>query len=410
MSLRLSELVARLGGPRLASAILLEALGSGAVMPLSVLFFTLHEHLAATTVGLGLTIGGAVALLSAPFSGQFIDAVGPKAALLVAWVGAGAGIASWLAVHSLVTLAVVESVSAVFGGMGWNAGALFIAARNDRDELSQVMAAQYSLRNLGLGLGGLLATLALAAGGAGFVAAVLLDAGSYVVALGLALRVPATPARPVTEGADATTIWTVLASRRYVALAFLGSLIAFNQVGLSIVLPLWVVRHTAAPRALVGLLYTLNTLMVVAGTMSLSARFRRLADAPRAYLGAALAMAAAGGAYLAAHAVGALDAILLLMLGTALLTLTEMFASAASFTVSLGLADAAHQGKYLSVFGIGFAIEGMAGPTAGTALVSSGLLVPWPALALIVGSGALASAALVRGASPHPSVTEEAAG
>ena len=410
MSLRAGELVARLGGPRLALAILLEALGTGTVMPLSVLFFTLHEHLPVTTVGLGLTIGGAVALLSAPFTGQFIDAVGPKRALLVSWIGAAAGAASWLAVHSLFSLTLVESVTAVFGGMGWNAGALFIAGRNDRDELSQVMAAQYSLRNLGFGLGGLLATVALAAGGTGFVAAVLINALSYVVAVGLALWVPAPPPRPVTRQADATTIWTVLADRRYVALALLGSLIAFNQVGLSVVLPLWVVHHTAAPRALVGLLFALNTLMVVACTMSLSARFRRLADAPLAYLLAAVAMMLAAGAYLGAHPVGAFAAVVLLMLGTALLTLTEMLVSAATFVVSLGLADTAHQGKYLSVFGIGSAIEGMAGPTAGTALVSVGLLLPWPALALIVGTGALASAALVRGAEPHPSVAEEAAG
>ena len=51
-------LIRRLGGPRFTAALILDSLGSGVVMPLAVLFFTLHKHMPPTTVGLGITLGG----------------------------------------------------------------------------------------------------------------------------------------------------------------------------------------------------------------------------------------------------------------------------------------------------------------------------------------------------------------
>jgi MFS family permease len=416
MRSQLGLLSRRLGGPRLASATMLDALGSGTVIPLGILFFTLHMHMRATTVGLGLTIGGGVSFLLAPVSGQLIDVVGAKRAMLLALLVAAAAEGSWVFVHSLPMLVLVQSVGSVFGGMGWNASTTWLAGRSEDGDLAMVMASQYSLRNFGFGAGGLLSTLALAAGGIGFDLAVYANAASYLIAAMLVAGVASPPARPLAdERTDTTTIWTVLADTRYVALALLGSLIAFNQVGLQVILPLWVVDHTHAPRELVGLLFTFNTVLVVTCQLWFSRRVTELRDAPRAYGWATVAMLAAAGAYLSSHYVFRSAAIVLLATGTIMLTVTEMWASACGFVVSLKLAREEHRGKYLSIFGMGWAIEGTAGPTVGTSLVASGALLPWTVITAVVAVGTLGSAALVRRVPPEApspsvvSVTEEPA-
>jgi hypothetical protein len=75
-------------------------------------------------------------------------------------------------------------------------------------------------------------------------------------------------------------------------------------------------------------------------------------------------------AYLAAHYVAVTAAVALLVVGLLLHTATEMFASAGEWTASVELADGVHRGKYLSVYRL------------------------WPALAVLVCTGAIASAAV----------------
>ena len=103
-------------------------------------------------------------------------------------------------------------------------------------------------------------------------------------------------------------------------------------------------------------------------------------------------------AYLASHSAGAVLATLLLILGTVLMTTAEMWSSAAAFVVSVRLAREEHRGKYLSVFGMGFGVEGAVGPSAGTALVASGAVLAWPVVAVVVTVGALWSSVILRGA------------
>ncbi|MDA8068222.1 MAG: hypothetical protein M0T77_06385 [Actinomycetota bacterium] len=55
----------------------------------------------------------------------------------------------------------------------------------------------------------------------------------------------------------------MFADRRFVALGLLDGLTSFHQVALQVALPLWVVLFTHAPRELVGLLFALNTALLV---------------------------------------------------------------------------------------------------------------------------------------------------
>jgi MFS family permease len=380
---------------------LLDAVGSGVMMPLSILFFTVHKGMAPTTVGLGITIGGLVALLAAPLGGHLIDDIGPKRSLIGGCLVAAVGFAGFPLVHTLPELAVVQVVANVSGSMSWTATSTMLGQIRTQEQLPGAMAAQYSLRNLGFGTGGLLAAVALAVGGVGFDVAVYLDVASFLIAAALVVPVSA-PVRPDSQpmaGRDPVSLLTVLRDWRYVTLGLAGSLIYFNQTGLQVVLPLWVVLYTHAPRAIVGALFTFNTAMVVFGQVRMASLVQTLSDAPRAYRRGALLMAIGSVTFLASHYCGELMAIGLLTAGTALLTLTEMSVTAAGMFASVTLADPEHRGKYLSVYGLGFGLEGTVGPSAGTALTSAGVLVPWPAITALVMLGTLTSAVMVEGAS-----------
>ncbi len=394
------RIVTGAGGPRLIGAGVLDATGTGLLIPLTVLFFVIHVGLPAHLVGLGMSVGGVLAMAMAPLGGHLVDRHGAKRSLIGAWLLGCAAVSCYTLVRSWPEIIVVISAVGFAGNVSGTSRSTLIASLVDRAEISRVMAVQRSFRNIGYGLGGLMATAALAAGAAGFVAAIAVDAASFVLAALLVsgLAVPARRSPVPAPDADPVTVLTVLRDRRYMAVTAFDALTAFHQVALQVALPLWVVLYTHAPRALVGLLFTVNTAIVVIAQVRISREVRGLLDAAVTYLRAAAAMIAAAALFLASHYVGAAAAVLLLVVGAILMTAAEMYASAADWVVSFGLADDHHRGKYLAIYSMGDAFGDAVGPSITTALTSVGAIPVWPVIALLVTVGSLASGALARSA------------
>lgn len=408
----LRELVHAAGGPALVLAAMLDAAGTGLIAPLTILYFVVGVRLPVGLVGTGMTIGGAIALMAAPLGGHFVDGAGSRRALLVGWSAAAIAVAGYALVRSWPELILTVSALGIATSIGGTARSTLLSKLVKPGEIARVMALVRAFRNVGYGLGGLLATAALAAGHEGFLFAIYGDAASFllgavlVLAAGERLRPAAErsgapgrrPADSGGAGERPVTLRTVFTDRRFVALGLLDGLTSFHQVALQVALPLWVVLFTDAPRELVGLLYTLNTALVVVAQVRVARGVRTLAQAPRALVQAAVAMTGAGGAFLAAHFVGAAAATVLLCAGAALMTAAEMFASAANWIVTYALADPEHRGKYLSVYSLGAGLGRAAGPSVTGGLASAGALALWPVIAALVAAGALPTAAIARSA------------
>jgi MFS family permease len=392
------RLVSQAGGGRLIGAGMLDATGTGLIIPLSVLFFVVHVGLPARLVGAGMSIGGALSMALTPLGGHLVDRFGSKRALICAWLGGCVAVACYVLVHSWLEIIVVIAALGFTGNVSGTARSTLVAAIVEPAEIPRVMAIQRSFRNVGYGLGGVLATAALATGGTGFLLAVLVDAASFVLAALLVsgMRVAGAAHRIPVSQADRVTLLTVLTDRRYLAVTVLDSLTTFHQIALQVALPLWVVLYTHAPRACVGLLFTLNTVVVVVAQVRVSRDVRRLDDAPRTYARGALAMIGAAVAFIVAHYVGAVVAVALLAVGAVLMTGAEMYCSAADWVVSFGLADENHRGKYIAVFSMGSSLGQSLGPSTTTALMSIGALPAWPVIAAIVACGSLGSGAIAR--------------
>jgi MFS family permease len=356
-----------------------DALGSGVFTPISVLYLTQVVGLPAVQVGVGLALVGILDVVATPLAGALVDRVDGRLAAGLGYALAGAGFVLYLAVHSFATFLLVGGLIEVAERVGRSGRRMVAFAVAEGEDRVGLLAYERSTRNVGYGLGGLLASLALATGSrSGYDAVLLVDAASYLIgAVGLS-RLPRAEPHPQARVSGGYRV--VLRDRRYLALAATSCLLWLNDSILKVGLALWIVDRTSVPKWTVGLLFTLNTALVVALQVRASRGTGTVAGAGRAYRRAGLALVCA--CVLVALAAGAPTAVavVLLVLGTVALTLGELFASAAEWGASITLAREELRGRYLAVFALGMAAQGAFGPAVVSAAVVRGGRLGWLAL------------------------------
>lgn len=175
-------------------------------------------------------------------------------------------------------------------------------------------------------------------------------------------------------------------------------------VVLNVGLPLWVAADTEAPASIVGLLYVVNTALVVLLQIAASRLGKTLARAARAELLAGVLLAVASVLLgLGGLVAGQAAAIALLAAGVVLLTLGEVAHSAASWSISYSLAGERSRTRSLAVFGLGRNGALVVGPLIITAAVLGNGIAGWLGLAatfLLVG---IVSFSRVNGLTQHES-------
>jgi hypothetical protein len=142
---------------------------------------------------------------------------------------------------------------------------------------------------------------------------------------------------------------------------------------LKVGIPLWLVRRTSVTPSVMGVLFTLNTAIVVALQVRASRGTSRVAGAARAYVRGGVSILAACVLFALAAGVPTAVAVVLLVAAVCALTLAELFGSAAEWGVSIGLSTEELRGRYLGVFSTGSSLQQAAGPAIVTlALVHLG--------------------------------------
>jgi hypothetical protein len=379
---------------RLLAASFADALGTGLFLPLSVIYLTRIVGLSPTRVGLGLAIAGFLAIAAGPLSGTLLGRFDARRVVLGCFVASALGFAAYTAVDSFATFLGVAMLVQFAGRMERPATAVLALGVTPRPRQVDALAWQYSLRNLGYGIGGLLAALALLAHGkTPFVVLLGANAVSYLVAGLLVLQLPAVRPPERLEG-DATGYREVIRDRAYMGLALLNVIMALHDSLLVVAMPLWIVTHTRAPAALTGLLFALNTVLVVL----LQVRTTRNAGAhggiARSYRTAAVSFVVACGAFALAAGAPALVAIVLLVIALGALTRAELANSAGERFLSVELAPARLRERYLSVFKTSMAVQQAVGPVLVTTVLTHWGRLGWLALALLLAAGTLANGRL----------------
>ncbi|MDP4506568.1 MFS transporter [Nonomuraea turcica] len=377
-----------------------DALGSGLYLPLTLLFIQQVTGLPATTVGLGVTVAATLGLAANPVAGVLIDRFDARTVLVGTYVIRALGFALYPLVDGFGPLVAVAAVIAVGDRAFYPASGSYVAVLTEGGGRDRLYAIQATARNVAFGLGGLFSATAVSlAGQNGFMVIAALNAVSFVVASVCLLFSGGAVKGPRRSGEKPGGYRQVLADRPFMGLVAAEQAFTLAHLILSVGLPLYAVSALGAPPALLGILYTVNTLLIAAGQLPARLIQRR---ARRTH-----AMALAGGVFILSCALYAATALFPpgplriagLVAATLVFTLAELLHRVPAVALAAGAAPPALRGRYLAVYQMTWAVGYVVAPAGFSALIGVAPVLLWAVLAALL---ALACAGLLRLSSRLP--------
>ncbi|GAA4562373.1 MFS transporter [Micromonospora coerulea] len=350
----------------LALSALVNTVGRGTWLTISALFLTRSVGLTVGQVGLGLTITALVSLVASAPMGYLADRYGPRGIQLAALLGSAACTAALVAVRSFWTFLLVGVLMAVADSASRGARGALIAGAVPPDQRVHTRAHLRAVTNVGISVGAVVAGVGLAADTrAAYVALILLDCVTYLVAAAILVRLAAVP--PVPAPAHGPRL-IALRDRPFLAFTVLDGLMSMHFGLLNIALPLWIAEHTTAPHWLISACLLVNTVMVVLFQVRASRGTEELGGAARAARRAGGVIAVACALFAASGDVPTPVAVALLLAGAFVHVIGELWHAAAGWGISFGLAPADAQGQYQGAYGMGMQLGGMIAPVVVTTL------------------------------------------
>ncbi|GAB3683445.1 MFS transporter [Angustibacter aerolatus] len=419
MPIHLPERLLRLAGPtslvrRLSVQSVLSAFGDGVFLTGSAVFFTQVVGLSAARVGLGLSIAGAATFVLAVPLGRLSDRFGARrvwaisslleALLYLAWLAVG-GMAGYVA--ALVAVQIVSTASR----SARNAYRFDVFPRAQRVSSNAYFRAA---RNVGYTLGALLAGLALATDSLEVIRAVpVATAVLLLLNAALVARLPATaphhadPADPADAGEAIEAALehpergSALRNRGYVLTSVAGGVLGTHQVLLNVVIPLWLVEETDAPRVLLAWLFGTNTVMAVLLQVAAARGVVSVTDSLRAERRGAAFFVLSCAIVLITHDTVGWVTIVLVWVGHVTVTGAELYQSAGEWGLQAELSDPARRGEYQGVSQLGYTLGSVWAPAAYTYLAVERGAVGWLLIAALVVAAAAVLHPAARAAERH---------
>jgi MFS family permease len=403
MSRYLSERLLRLAGPtslvrRLSVQSVLSAFGDGVFLTGSAVFFTQIVGLSAAQVGLGLSIAGVATFALAVPLGKLSDRYGAKRVWALASLLEALLYLVWLAIGGMVAFVVMMiglELVATASRSARNAYRFDVFPREERVSSNAYFRAA---RNVGYTFGALLAGVALATNSDDVIRLVpAVTAALLLLNAALVARLPKAAhhldAEPLLEVALEASgeRRSALRNRAYVAMAILGGVLATHQVLLNIVIPLWLVQETDAPRVLLAWLFGTNTLMAVLLQVAAARGITTVADSLRAQRRGAFFFVLSCGIVLVTHDTVGWVTIVLVWVGHVTVTGAELFQSAGEWGLQAELSDPERRGEYQGVSQLGFTLGSVWAPALYTFLAMSWGPPGW----LVIGAIVLVAAVLI---------------
>jgi MFS family permease len=390
-------------GRTLAIGAGIDSLGTGMFFASFALYFVGVVGIAAAQVALATTLAGAVALLAPAPLGRLADRLGTGrfyvALLLLRGLGYGcfafvSDFKGFLVLTVLLTAADRSSspiqqavVTALIGGQ-------------DR---TRTMASIRAVRNVGLTVGFLLAGAAFAAAEPSVFTAVFVGNGLSFVVVAATVRQVLSKAGPVVErttpapAAAATAgVRSPFRDRWFMVFTVGNGVLSLYDTVLIVLLPIWVIEHTAVPVALVPVLMAVNTVL----TVLLQVYVARFANGPRAairllVLSGAL-MAICCGFFAVGQAASATVAIFAILVAVVVLSVAENLQEVAAWELSAELSPEGARARYLGAFSLGFSGQKVIGPSLLVVVLMPTGLIAWPVLAGVFGTAVLVSRTAAR--------------
>ncbi|MFC7546938.1 MFS transporter [Plantactinospora sp. GCM10030261] len=334
---------------RLATQSLLFALGEGTFLTGSAVFFTKIVGLSAAQVGLGLTIAGVAAFLAALPMGKLVDRFGPKKMWAVSAIGQAAMFGVWPFITDFTGYVVMAVGMEVIGALGGAAHGAYTIDVLPAEERVKSRAYMYSALNVGFTLGSLLGGVALA-----FESNDVLHALPWFTAVAFLVNAVAITRLPRASHDNRTPAERKvkipgpgpLRNPGWLLTTFLSGVFWTNQVLLNVVIPLWLVEKTDAPRVLLAFLFGTNTVMCIFLPMAAARGVHDVPTALKAIRLSSTFFVLSCLITLATHETVGWLTIALVWLGHVTVTGAELYLSAASWSFEAELMDPRQRGAY----------------------------------------------------------------
>jgi predicted MFS family arabinose efflux permease len=251
--------------------------GRGMVIPFTVIFFSQIIGISASIVGAGIAASGIGGIIFVMVAAGQIDRRGGRPILLLCLIVIGAAIALHPLATAILPFVAVTILLNFAGQLYWPASDATIASLSDPLRVPEAMAILRVANAVGIGLGGFIGGMIVSGGGlpeyrALFIASAVLI-GSAVLLVWRTIPHVVLPS--TSESGEHGTWRDVLPDRVFVyALGVLFILIfGFTQMTMSV--PAFLRRDAGISEGTIGILFTMNTLIVVLTQIPIAARVNR---------------------------------------------------------------------------------------------------------------------------------------
>jgi MFS family permease len=370
-------------------AAVINVYGTGLIITAMTLYAIKVVHLTAARSGLALTIAGLVGLLASMPIGRLADRRGPRDVSRLSLLLLAAAAASYVFLaHNFVSYLIVAIVDGTALSASTTASVALLR-RVAGDKATTFRSQAQAVFNLGISLGVATCGVAIELNTINAYRALFLgNAVSCLIGVAVLSLLPKYEPLP---GAHEESPLAALRDRPFVAYTVLSGAMYMQYLVLGLLLPVWVVFHTNAPRWSVSAFVVINTVIVVLFQVRVGKTVQTIGQGGAAFRRAGVIFLVSCSAMGLAVGLPAWGALLLLAGAVVLHTYGELWHASGMFALDFGLAPPHAQGQYQGLVGMGnFAGQALS-PLVLVGLVLSGgrlgfvLLGAWFALLGLAG-------------------------
>ncbi len=370
---------------------LLLGVGRGAFLTGSAVYFTKMVGLQPWEIGVGLSVAaGAAMVTSVPLS-ALADRRNPRRVWWAAALGEACLFALYPVAHgfwAFLGLVVAIELANTVANAGRN---VYLIEALEPSTRVLTLAFGRSWLNVGWGAGAAMAGVALAFDTPAayhmmvFVNVVVMLCNAVMVARVLPPTVHESQPRARHDRR------IVFRDRPYLAVNGLLAVLAIHGTVSLEVAPLWMITHTDAPKWVLAVATAVNTVMATTMQVAMTRGSHTMAGALRVMRWAGWIGAACCPVFWLTGLTGGVVTIALLVLATILVTMSELWQSAAAWTLMVELAPPDRRGEYGGVWRLVNSAQHMVAPAALIALAVTTGGWGWGAIAAIFIAAALAA-------------------
>jgi MFS family permease len=332
-------------------AALINVYGTGLILTAMTLYAIRVVHLTAERSGLALTVAGLVGLLVSMPIGRLADRRGPRDVFRLSLLLVGLAAASYVFLaHSFISYLLVAIVDGSALTASTTAGVALLR-RVGAEDATTFRSQATAVLNLGMSFG--IATCGVAIELNTVDAYRALFLGNALSCLAGVVLLSWLPKFEPLPGAHDVSPFTALRDRPFVAYTLLSGAMYMQYMVLALLLPVWVVFHTDAPRWSVSAFMIINTAMVVLYQVRVGKTVRTIRQGGASYRRAGVIFLISCSAMGLATGLPAWGALLLLAGAVVLHTYGELWQSSAMFALDFGLAPPHAQGQYQGLVAMG---------------------------------------------------------